>query len=407
MGYSKDALKGVSWVGALRFVTRIISFLRTAILARILTPSQFGAYGVASLAVALLEVLTETGVNVILVQERDDINKYLNSAWIISIARGFIIGSVILFSASFISNFFHSQDSLPLLLLISMVPILRGFINPSIVKFQRDLQFHKEFWYRLSIFFVDGITVVIFAFITKSAISFVFGLLFGVIFEVILSFVVIKPRPSFVFEPEFLKKIMHRGKWVTASGIFNYLFYNADNIVVGRILGTTQLGLYQMGYSISILPITEVADVFSRVTFPIYSKIAKENTRLKQAFLKTLSIVSTLTIPFGVVLFLFPEEIVKIVLGNNWLGVVPALRVLAVFGVVRAISGFSSTLFLAVGKQEYVSVVTFVSILGLAVSIVPLVLSYGIVGAGISALIGSLLALPFMIYFALKIFSVV
>ena len=88
MGYLKDTIKGLSWMTALRAVTRGLAVVKIAILARILLPSQFGNYGIALLVLGFLEVLTETGINVFLIQEKDDPQKYLNSAWVVSIARG-------------------------------------------------------------------------------------------------------------------------------------------------------------------------------------------------------------------------------------------------------------------------------------------------------------------------------
>ena len=78
MGYTKDTMRGVGWVGGLRLITRIVSFARIAILARLLSPVQFGVFGIAMLVTALLEVLTETGINVILVQEKNDIKESVN-----------------------------------------------------------------------------------------------------------------------------------------------------------------------------------------------------------------------------------------------------------------------------------------------------------------------------------------
>lgn len=404
-GYSKTAVKGVSWIGLLRFTTRIVSFLKTAILARILTPAQFGAYGIAALILSFLEILTETGVNVVLVQEKDTIDKYVSAAWVVSIIRGVIISILIFLAAPFIANFFNTQNSLQLLQLISIVPLFRGFINPAVVKFQKELQFNREFWYRFSIFTVDATTAMLFAYFTKSPASIVFGLIAGVLFEVILSFVVVSPLPKFSFEKSYMTKIIHRGKWVTLSGIFHYLFQNGDNIVVGKLLGSSSLGLYQLGYSLAILPISEVADVVSRVTFPLYTKIAEEKDRLQKAFIKTIFVITLFTLPFGLLLFFFPKELVQIFFGEKWLGVVPALRVLAIFGVIRAISGFCATLFISIGKQEYVTIATFVSIGVLGITIIPFVLQFSIVGAAYSALLGSIIASFVYLYFTLKIFN--
>ncbi|QQG40486.1 MAG: lipopolysaccharide biosynthesis protein [Candidatus Levyibacteriota bacterium] len=403
MGYTTQAIKGISWVGLLRGTTRIVSFAKIAILARILTPAQFGVYGIAALALSFLDVLTETGVNVILIQEKDDIDRHISSAWIVSIARGILMSGVILVMAPFVAGFFQSPDSLFLLQLISIVPLLRGFINPSVVKFQRDLQFKKEFLYRSVLFVIDAGTAVAVAFATHQAASIVVGLIVGVVVEAVLSFVVAKPRPTLRFENEYIAKIFHRGKWVTLSGVFQYLFQNVDNIVVGKLLGTGSLGLYQLGYSISILPISEVADVVSRVTFPVYTKIADDTDRLRKAFMRTVMIIACVTIPFGIILFFFSEQLITLVFGKQWVGVVPALRVLAIFGVIRAVFGFCATLFLAVGKQEYITVATLASITAMGLVIVPFVNSFGLIGAAYAALVGSVFGSIVFSFFTIKV----
>lgn len=398
MKYSIQALKGISWIASLRGITRAVSFLKNVILARLLTPTQFGIFGIAILFLAFLEVLVETGVNVILIQEKDEIDPYISSAWIVSIIRGCIITLAIIFSAPFIASFFKSEASLSLILLISIVPFVRGFINPSVVKFQKELLFHKEFFYRVSIFTIDATTGLVAVYITKNPIGVIVGLITGALYEVLLSFLIIRPRPTFAFNSVYLKKILSLGKWVTVSTIFNYLFYNLDNIVVGRMLGPTSLGLYQNAYALSFLPISEVSDVFSKVTFPIFSRIADDKKRLREAYLKTTGMIALLTIPCGAILFFMPELIVTIAFGQNWLPMVPVLRILAIFGVLRAISGFSSVLFLSIGKQKYVALSTGINILGLAIPIVYLIQLYGVIGAGISALIGVLIAVPVVLF---------
>lgn len=403
MGYTKAAVKGISWIAVLRASTRGMSFIKTLFLARILAPSQFGAYGVALLVLGFLEVMTETGVNVFLIQEKE-IDKFINSAWLVSIIRGIIVAIVIILFTPFIAGFFNSPESVPLLYCISIVPFLRGFINPSIVKLQKQLLFNVEFKYKSIIFLIDTLISIVFTYITQNPLGIVIGLICGVIAEIIFSFIVVKPLPVFNFDRGYIGKIVHRGKWVTASGVFNYMFHNIDKIVVGRLLNTSSLGVYQMGYSISILPITEIADVFARVTFPVYAKIADDKKRLWKAFARTMLVISLLTIPFGLALIIFPEEIVLLILGDQWIAAAVFLPVLGIFSVIRCISGSISALFLAVNKQEYVTVVTFVSTLGIIIPIVPLVKEFGLVGAAYAALIGTLVAVPVFVYYTTRIF---
>lgn len=405
MGYLKDTIKGVSWMGALRASTRVIAFIKLAVLARILLPAQFGLFGIAALILSFLETMTLTGINVFFIQGEGKIKEYIDSAWVISILRGSFISLIILLSAPLISNFFNSPEARNIIVLISMVPLIRGFINPAIIRYQKELVFNKEFILRFILFSVDSLVAIIVAFVTKSAEGLVWGLSAGASLEVVVSFLIFKPKPKFALQIEKVKKIVGRGKWVTASGVFDYLFTNGDDVVVGKLIDTTALGLYQVAYKISTLPITEISQVVGKVVFPVYSKISGDKERLKKAYFKTVLAISALAIPVGLILFFLTKEIVLIILGKDWLQIVPAVKVLSIFGVFGAIFSSSNALFMSVKKQEYVAVITFVSILGMAVSIIPLVMRLGLVGAGYSALIGSVLSLPFIVFYLRRVFN--
>jgi lipopolysaccharide exporter len=402
MGYKKDVIKGISWIGFLRFATKLVGFLEAIILAKILIPAQFGAYGIALLALGLLEVITESGVNIVLVQEKD-IDKHINSAWIVSIFRGLLISVILFLSAQFISDFFRSKDALPLLQLISVVPLARGFINPAIVKFQKELMFARDFVFRFAILFIDTIVSIVVTYILQNPVGIIIGLLTGVLVELVLSFIIISPRPLLKFEMKYVSKIFHRGKWVTISTIFDYLFHNADNIVVGRLLGAASLGVYQLAYSIAAIPLIEIGRVFVHVTVPILVKISSDTERLRRAYLKTVLSIALITIPFAMVFAFFPQMF-TVILGQKWAALSVVVPVLAVLGFVKSVSLSSTALFLSVNKQEYTSIITLVNILGLVISIVPLSLTYGIFGAGLSALVGSFIAVPFIIYYTHKTF---
>ena len=253
------------------------------------------------------------------------------------------------------------------------------------------------------IFLVGTIVTVSLALITKSTSSLIWGLIIESILEVLLSHLFISPTPKFKFDLKIAKQIIHQGKWMNLAGIFNYFFHQGDDMVVGKLLGDSSLGYYQMAYKISTLPITEVGDIFGRVSFPIYSKIREDKKRLRHAFFKTLAVITSLTVPFGLLLFFYASPVVNVLLGDQWLVITPLLRVLSIFGIVRAISGSSSSLLLALKQQQAVSIVTLVSLLGMALTVIPLTLSHGLYGTSLSALFGAVLALPFMVYFVRKV----
>lgn len=406
MGYFQTALKGLSWMGALRVVTRSLALVKIAILARILVPAQFGIYGIATLVLGFLEMLTETGINIFLIQKKEKIDEYVNSAWAVSIVRGFLIGTLIFVLAPFIASYFKNENAVFILYLVSVVPVIRGFINPSCIKYQKNLEFNKQFKYDSVIFFTDAIFAIGLGIITKSENSFVYAMIISTILEVILSFVYFKPTPKFVFEKTKTFEVINRGKWITGAGIFNYLFQNLDDILVGRVLGTASLGIYQQAYKISTLPVSEVGEVFNKVTFPIYVNLKDDTVRLRKAFLKTLLIISLLVVPFGFVVFKFPVEIVSFVLGENWISAAPVLQLLAIYGVTKAISNSFFSLFLGIGKQEAVTYITLTSTLILVAILYPLIMIFGILGAAYATIIATVLSAPLTLYYYVKYFKI-
>ena len=192
---------------------------------------------------------------------------------------------------------------------------------------------------------------------------------------------------------------------MTLTGILNYLFTQGDDFIVGRLLGVEALGLYQVAYKISTLPITEVAGVVHKVAFPVLSKIQNDKKRLIRAFKKTLFFSAALSIPFGLFILFLPVTIINVFLGSDWLGIAGVLRVLAAYGILRASTSMTSALFLAIKKQEYVTGIDFVATLALSITIIPFVNRLGILGAGCSAFSGWICAIPVMYYFYKKEFS--
>ncbi len=405
MGYLRTAVIGVSWIGALKFFSRGSSVFRTIIIARILSPSQFGVFGIATLMLSLIETLTETGINVVLVQRKENIEEYINTAWIISIARGILIFLAIFLSAGLVAAFFKSQDAYNLLVLISFAPLIRGFINPSVAKFQKELNFKKEFYYRISIVLVETLISLLLVVVTRDPISLVWGLVGGAIFEVIVSFYVVNPRPRFNFEKNIFKDIISHSKWITSSGIFGYLFGNGDNIVVGRVLGTSSLGIYDMAYTIALLPTTELAEVVAKVTFPVYVQFAEDKKRLRRAYMKTTVTIAAATLPLVLLFIFFPIELIRIFLGEKWIEAAGALQIMSVFAFIAAVFSPSGAIFYAVKKQKYNFFISILAFLVMIALIYPLILSFGIVGAGIAATLGSLSTLPLLLYFLYKIFK--
>ena len=381
-------------MGGLRLFTRIATLIKTAILARILMPSDFGQFGIAALSLGFFETLTETGINQAVIHSDRKTEELVDSAWVVSIIRGGLI-SILIFVASWpVSNFFHDTDIKSLIWLTALVPLVKGFINPMVIKFIKELEFSRELKFRSILVVVDIITAVAAALVLKSATALVLALLAVGGFEVLMSFLWFSVRPRMKFRPEYLKEILGYGKWVTLSGILSWAASEVDDLVAGRWFGVSALGIYQAAYKISTLPVTEISGTVNQVAFPVLSKVKTERERFWKVFGGSISLISLISLIGGVILWFFPSQVVAILLGKQWLEAVPLIRYLAVFGIIRSLESGLQPAFLAMGKPQVAS-------WGNAIKVIVLVIGLsvwgrgGILGVALAALVSGAAVIPY------------
>ncbi|KKU64071.1 MAG: Membrane protein involved in the export of O-antigen and teichoic acid [Candidatus Amesbacteria bacterium GW2011_GWA1_47_16] len=399
MNYIRSTRSGMFWTAFLRGSTRVVNIGKTALLARILMPSQFGVFGIVTLALSLLEMLTETGINVFLLQQRDKLEKYVDTAWFISIVRGALISLLLFLFSPFIAGFFRSQDSLSILRLACLVPLFRGFINPSNITFLKQLQFKKEFLYRFTIVFAETLVTLMAVYFYRSPAGLVAGMVASSALEVILSFALFSPRPALAFRLPQVWQIIHQGKWVTGFGILDYIFTTGDNIIVGRLLGEYSLGIYQNAYKLSTQPMGEINDIFYKVTFPLFIKMSGDKSLRRETILRYIAVHILLVVTIAVLVYAFAPVFISLLLGPAWLSAIPVVRILAFLGITRGITLSFNALLMSQGRQRDVAIVSLLNVLGLSFTIVPMVRSFGLSGAAYSAIIGSVFALPVAVHF--------
>jgi len=390
---------------ALELLTKGVAVLKIAVLARILSPSQFGSYGIALLVLGFLEVLTETGINVFLIQEKDKIQTYLDSAWVISIIRGILISLLIIAASPFVVGFFKTPEVITLLYLVSAVAFIRGFINPMEVVFQKELNFMKQFLFQGFLYLIDAGVAVSLGLLTHSESAMIISMIVAATTEVILSFIIFKDRPKLSLDKEKFLKLIHSGKWITGAGIFAYIFQNIDNVTIGKLMGTMNLGYYQQSYNVATLPVTGVSDIFNAVMFPVFVKMSDDIKILKKTFYSACGTIFAMALVFGIVVLLFSKPIILLFLGPKWIAIEPVLKVLAVFGILKAVLNSTYSLFLSLKMQKIVMLSEFFGIIGMGAAIYPMVTKFGIVGAGYSTIIAVICSLPVVVINIKKIFS--
>jgi O-antigen/teichoic acid export membrane protein len=275
---------------------------------------------------------------------------------------------------------------------IALFTLFSGLQNISILFFQKELEFHKQFIYEFAATLANLIVAIPLAFLLRNVWALVWGGLASSVVRLILSYTLHPYRPLIQLNRQKLKELWHFGKWVLGSTILVFLVTQGDDIFVGKVLGLTALGLYQLSYTLSNLPATEITHVVSRVTFPAYSKLQDDLPRVRSAYLKVLQFISFLSFPLAGAIFIFLPDFVSIFLGDKWTPMVPAAQVLVMAGLLRSIAATTGPIFHALGKPKIDTNWQIIRFLVLLTLIYPLTLQWNILGTSIAVFISILAA---------------
>jgi lipopolysaccharide exporter len=398
MGYTRAVISGVSWQTVLKGATGVVTLGKIAILARLLSPEQFGQFSLVSIALGLSEAVTETGINVTILQSKHSIEYFLNTAWVVAICRGLLIGCLMVLLGLGMSSY-YSDDSLAILVAVAaLIPVIKGLINPAIVDLRKQLQFFADSSFRFSLIVVDAALAIALSLMMPSVTALILAILGTAVFEVVLSFAAFKLRPKFSIVPSRLQEIFRNGKGLTIATALTYLNENLDNLIVGKLLGTYNLGLYHNGYRLSHKPNTELAGAANHGIFPVFSKIGDDSLRLRRAFSRTSILLLSLVILASLPLILAPDFFVLLVLGQQWISVAPAIPWLTAAGIVQAVHVVAYSALITKKWYSLLNVHQLATVLITSTALLVLSVPYGIAGAGIAIFLGRITILPVLLF---------
>ena len=397
---SKRVVRGGIWVFTLRIASRLLGLVRTIILARLLAPKDFGLFGVAILAISALNTFSQTGFEAALVQKKDNVGAYLDTAWTVSAVRAIFLFLILFFSSPLVAAFFNSSQATLVIRIIAVSTILSGCKNIGMIFFQKELEFDKQFIYEFSGTLIDLTVAISLAFILRNVWALVWGGVAANFVRLFMSYIIHPYRPHVRFDKSEFEELFGFGKWVLGSSILIFLIMQGDDIFVGKMMGVSALGLYQMAYLVSNLPATEIAHLISRVTFPAYSKLQDNLPELREAYLKVLQITAFVSIPLAGGIFILAPEFTEIFLGDKWMPMVPAIQALVLAGLVGSIQATTTPIFLAVNRPEIEPRWQAIRLLVLVILIYPFSIRWGICGTSIAVFLSifiSALGFSFMV----------
>jgi O-antigen/teichoic acid export membrane protein len=378
---SPKVIQSGLWSLGGNWLIRGLGIIKMIILARLLSPVDFGILGLAMLSINALNVFSETGIESALIQKDKICSAELDTAWTISLIRGLVLFCVLFMSAGLFASYFDNSTLEPVLKLIAVIFIIGGFVNIGLVFFQRELEFKKKVSLDLISDISGALATILLAFWLRNVWALVLGTIVWTIVKCLGSYYMHSYRPKLFWDWSFAKNLLNFGKHIFWISIVTFIVTSGDDALVGKLLGLTALGFYTMAYNIANVPVSSLAGIIGRISFPAYSILQKEPARLSEAFRKVIETALFILLPLTVLIIFLAKDFTLIFLGEKWLPMVPALKILSLLGFFRGLANVFSPIHLAVNRPEIQSKNKTIELVIFLLLVYPFTVKWGLVGA--------------------------
>ncbi|MDP9352067.1 MAG: lipopolysaccharide biosynthesis protein [Chloroflexota bacterium] len=374
-------------------IGKALGFATNLVLARLLTPDDFGLVSFAMILIGGLTVLQDLGVRSAVVYTERDARLVAGTALTINVLTAVLLFCVSVLLAPWLAGLGGNEAISPIVVVLGIGLVISSLDSVQRALLVKELAFRRKFLPDLIPLFASGILSISLAFLGFGAWSIVYGYLTKAIITTLLFWYVSDIRPLPGFRWTIAGELFKYGKHVSLASVVGFVGINADYFIVGLKLGTFDLGLYTLAFIISNLPCVAVGQVISTVMFPAYSRVRSDTRQLAQLFEDSFTLVCAVAIPAGIAIFVCGPAFIPVLFNDKWVGIKEPLQLLAIYGAARTIAMSFAPFYNAVGRP---SIEWRINVARLAL-LIPLMLfsvRYGLIGIPISYLVAATIFIP-------------
>lgn len=345
----ETGVKGMFWMSLMTVVSYLIQLVITYILARLLTPANYGEVAAITILIGFANLFWTMGVGPGIVQKKKLSQEDIITARTLNILFGFIIFMCInIFGEFFVKIFSISNKSM--LHIFSFVFILNSLSGVSQSLMQKKCKFKQIAIMKFIALIFYGISAVVLAIMGLQTWALIFAQLVQTLVVTVLFINYEKVGFKLHIYRESAKDLLYYGGGFTISNIFSYIASNGDNFVVNKLMGAVSLGAYSKAYQLLMYPVTLIGETVDQVLFPLLSKSQDDIEKLKRVFVSGTGFIALLSVPISIIAFVCGEHLVRFFLGEKWLSTVMPFKLMVVGLFFRIGYKLSDSLIRALGK---------------------------------------------------------
>jgi PST family polysaccharide transporter len=350
MSLLTKVVRAMRWSLAGRQVQQAATLIITAVLAKLLTPEDFGLIAMVTVLSGLAMLISDTGFSAAIIQNQRMTQEHYSTVFWVNAGMGTAVALAFYFAAPLVADFYQA----PRLVAITQVLASTFFLAATITVPQALLRKAMRFK-ALSIidtlsYLLAGVIVIVLALQGVGVWVLVIQVILQQIFKCLAIWLACRWHPQFLFSTVAFREVFSFSSNILGLKFLYYLSNNMDYLLIGRFLGAEALGYYTLAYRIMFIPIRSICHEINKVLFPAFSQIQQDKQRVIRAFLRTIKSVALIVMPMLLGIWCIAPEFVAVAFGEQWLPAVPILQILCIAGIFQAIPSASGMIFQSQGR---------------------------------------------------------
>lgn len=351
-GLKSQTIHGVLWTSVGVFGYQLIGFIVWIIIARRLSPADYGLVGMLAIFSAIASVFVNAGFSSALIRKIDATEKDYSSVFIFNIGLSVFLYSILFIASSWIAAFYSRPELENISKVLFFVIVINSFSLIQVIIATKKLNFKLQARIMMLSVFISGIVGIVLAYSGWNYWAIVWQQISFAVVQAALFWLWGNWRPVCAFDVLSIKKMFGYSSKLLASGLLNTVFSNIYSLVIGKVYSAVDLGYYSQAEKIKNAPIYALDSAVQRVTFPVLAKIQDNDDRLKQGYRKIIKMVVFLTFSVLLLLIAVATPLFRVLLTDKWLPSVPLFQWLCVAGLGWGLSAVNLNILQVKGRSD-------------------------------------------------------
>lgn len=349
---SNTIYSSVKWSMYGQAGTEILRFGLSVVMARLLTPDDFGLIAMAGVVIGFLSIFRYLGTSDVIIQRKELSQTLLSSLFYVNVILGTTLSLAIYFSGPFLAEIYEDVRVGGVIQVLGLSFIISSFGMVQRSLLTRTMEFNKLIPINLIAIVAQATVAITLGSLGYHVWALVFANLANATVDTIVLWRFSKWRPSLICKWSEIKEVVGFSMNVTGAGIIHYFTRNTGDFVIGRWIGATALGFYSLGYRLYLYPLNSITRVLMRVFFPTFSRQQDDDAELCRTFVRLCGGIAMVTFPLMIGIAVLAKPLVLTLYGEKWAEAIPIIIILAPIGMLQSLATPTGRIYIAKGRAD-------------------------------------------------------